>query len=202
MCFTSGLFLTLPDDPLALDTTHWWPHPLCCTLWWCCHFSCPLDDHLPFWPTPSLDTLLPTMMTCSLLDGPPPTLITHPLSRWPAPYLDHLDHPPPYLCALKAHQSNDVAQTIWMKLADYCHLWHLLTLSPHSGISTLTGKLGFISQVVLTSWVNNQLCVAGKSPYHTLPPDLVLWCLHTNPSAKGDLTSLPQLNHTYYPNYM
>ena len=53
MCFTSGLFLNLPDDPLALDTTHWWPHP----------FVAPSDDavtlvvpltstYVPFWPTP------------------------------------------------------------------------------------------------------------------------------------------------------
>ena len=46
------------------------------------------------------------------------------------------------------------------------------------------------------------MCVAGKSPYPSLIPDLVLWCLHADPSAKGHLASLPQLNQTYYPNQM
>ena len=39
-------------------------------------------------------------------------------------------------------------------------------------------------------------------PFPLPPPDLVLWCLHADPSAEMHLASLPQLNQTYYPNQM
>ena len=44
------------------------------------------------------------------------------------------------------------------------------------------------------------MCVAEESPFITLHPNLVLWCLHTDPSAERHLASLPQLNQIYYPN--
>ena len=40
------------------------------------------------------------------------------------------------------------------------------------------------------------VCVLQGNPLLaiTLHPDLVLWCLHADPSAEGHLASLPQLN--------